>query len=63
MDTTHPMDTTHRTCKAAPPGPERRRWPRLVDHEWDAVHDAALDSFPASDPPSWSPLRAGAPSN
>ncbi|HEY0970254.1 MAG TPA: hypothetical protein VGE02_04660 [Gemmatimonadales bacterium] len=27
----------------------------------DEVHDAALDSFPASDAPSWSPLRVGAP--
>lgn len=32
-----------------------RDWPT------DEVHDAALDSFPASDPPSWSPLRIGAP--
>ena len=31
--------------------------------EWDAVHDAALDSFPASDAPSWSPLRVGPPSS
>ena len=27
----------------------------------DQVMDAGLDSFPASDPPSWSPLRVGAP--
>ena len=33
----------------------------LAEHEWDAVHDAALESFPASDPPSWSALRVGAP--
>ena len=26
----------------------------------DEVLDAGLDSFPASDPPSWSPLRIGA---
>ena len=31
------------------------------DPRGDEVHDAALDSFPASDPPSWSPLRIGAP--
>ena len=29
--------------------------------DWDEVHDAALDSFPASDAPSWSPLRVGPP--
>ena len=27
----------------------------------DDVCDAALGSFPASDPPSWSPLRVGRP--
>ena len=27
----------------------------------DAVHDALADSFPASDPPSWTPLRLGSP--
>jgi hypothetical protein len=31
--------------------------------DWDAVHDAALDSFPASDAPSWSPLRIGPPAS
>ncbi|AHG92815.1 hypothetical protein J421_5280 (plasmid) [Gemmatirosa kalamazoonensis] len=29
----------------------------------DEVHDAALDSFPASDAPSWSPLRIGPPAS
>lgn len=27
----------------------------------DDVLDAGMDSFPASDPPSWSPLTVGAP--
>jgi predicted CoA-binding protein len=27
----------------------------------DEVTQAGLDSFPASDPPSWTPLRSGAP--
>jgi len=29
--------------------------------ERDEVHDAALESFPASDAPSWSALRIGPP--
>ena len=28
----------------------------------DEVFDASLDSFPASDPPSWAGMRVGAPS-
>jgi hypothetical protein len=28
---------------------------------WDEVHGAALESFPASDPPPWGALRAGPP--
>ena len=44
------MDTSTHTRRT----PARER-------DWDAVHDAALDSFPASDAPSWSPLRIGPP--
>lgn len=32
-----------------------------AEEESDHVHDAGVDSFPASDPPSWSPLRVGGP--
>jgi hypothetical protein len=36
-----------------------------VDHREqdgvDGVHDASVDSFPASDPPSWSGMRIGGP--
>lgn len=46
---THSPGTT-----LAPPRP-RPVWPA------DDVSDAGMDSFPASDPPSWGPLRVGAP--
>jgi hypothetical protein len=32
-----------------------------VEARVDRVTQDSVDSFPASDPPSWTPLRAGAP--
>lgn len=37
---------------------QRDPWPTWAA---DDVSDAGMDSFPASDPPSWGPLRVGAP--
>ncbi len=60
-----PVLTPHPGGRAHPP--TRRS---TAHHPWsgsspdwpaDDVLDAGLDSFPASDPPSWSPLRVGAP--
>lgn len=39
----------------------RSSWPAWTAD--DDVADAGMDSFPASDPPSWGPLRVGAPTS
>ena len=42
---------------------ERRAAARAAEPDWDEVHDAALESFPASDAPSWGALRVGPPAS
>jgi hypothetical protein len=40
---------------------ERQDDTQADERDWDEVHDAALESFPASDAPSWGALRVGPP--
>jgi hypothetical protein len=41
-------------------GSQSASWPALPPCP-DAVDDASMDSFPASDPPSWMGMRVGSP--
>lgn len=51
----------HDTGRVTRARPWHERDDAWLERPFDEVHDAALDSFPASDPPSWSPLRIGVP--
>lgn len=52
------MTTNSQAARSAASATEQRGGP---DGSHDRVSEDSADSFPASDPPSWTPLHVGAP--